>query len=200
MLGLLVAASVYVFANYFGSLDHYLLTSWLIIAVWLAVAGEWLISSIQDRLGGRAAGIEVLLVVLPVVQAAANWARHDQSANTSGEQFSRTVFAELPPNAVLLTYWDALTNLSYEHCIDGERPDVSLRAYDTAAKVTCDPVTGDLIDVARTRPVYALFPFPDDLAGVVDDFDLVPGPTLAIPYGGRVLDFSGTLYRLVPRQ
>jgi hypothetical protein len=200
MLGLLVAANVYVFANYFGNLDHYLLTSWLIVAVWVAVAGEWLISSIQDRLGERAAGMEILLVVLPVVLAAANWAGHDQSTNTIGEQFSRTVFAELPPNAVLLTYWDALTNLSYEHCIDGERPDVSLRAYDTAARVTCDPVTGDLIDVARTRPVYALFPFPDDLAGVVDDFDLVPGPTLAIPYGGRVLDFSGTLYRLVPRQ
>ncbi len=200
MLAVVLVVNVYVFSNYLGDLDHYLLVTWLVLAVWLAVAAEWLVAAIQRRLGDRSADLELLVVVLPIILLAANWTDHDQSSNTLGEQFSATVFAQLPPNAVLLTYWDALTNLSYEHCIDGERPDVSLRAYDTAARVTCDAVDGDLTDVARTRPVFALFPFPDDLAGVVDDFDLVPGPTLAIPYGNRVLDFQGTLYRLVPRQ
>jgi len=200
MLAVVAAANVYVFANYLGDLDHYLLASWLILAVWLAVTAEWLVGAIQARLDERAAWIAVALVVLPIAIATANWSSHDQSSNTDGERFAATVFAQLPPNAVLLTYWDTLTNLSYEHCVDGMRPDVSLRAYDEAARVTCDPVDGDLTTVSRTRPVFALFPFADDYGGVEGDFDLVPGPTLSIPYGGRITDFSGTLYRLVPRQ
>ena len=56
-----------------------------------------------------------------------------------GERFAAQVFAALPPNAVLVTYWDALTPLSYKHCVEGVRPDVTLRAYDEAALVTCDP-------------------------------------------------------------
>ena len=200
MLAVLLVSNVYVFANYLGDLDHYLLVTWLILAVWLAVAAEWLVGAIQARLDERAAWIAVALVILPIAIGGANWSSHDQSSNTVGERFAETVFAQLPPNAVLLTYWDVLTNLSYEHCVDGMRPDVSLRAYDEAARVTCDPVDGDLTDVARTRPVFALFPFADDYGGVEGDFDLVPGPTLSIPYGGRIPDFTGTLYRLVPRQ
>jgi hypothetical protein len=108
------------------------------------------------------------------------------------------VFSELPPNAVLLTYWDALTNLTYAHCVDGERPDVSLRAYDVAARVVCDPITGSLEEVARTRPVFALFVFAGDVDPLRPSFDLVAGPRLPLPYGDRDLDHGGTLYRLVP--
>ena len=103
----------------------------------------------------------------------------------------------LPPNAVLLTYWDALTNLTYAHCVEGQRPDISLRAYDVAAGVVCDPVTGSLEDVARDRPVFALFVFDGDVGPLRRSFDLVAGPRLPLPYGNRGLDQGGTLYRLV---
>ena len=106
------------------------------------------------------------------------------------------MFAQLPQNAVLLTYWDALTNLSYVHCVEGERPDVSLRAYDPAAKVTCDPWNGRLEDVAGQHPVYALFIFKQDIDPLRRNFNLIPGPTLAVPYGERVPDQHAVLYRL----
>jgi hypothetical protein len=101
---------------------------------------------------------------------------------------------------VLLTYWDALTNLGYLHCVDGQRPDVALRSFDVAARVVCDPVEGSLEDVARERPLYALFAAPSELNAVRGTFDLVPGPVMAVPYGMRDLDHRATLYRLVPRE
>jgi hypothetical protein len=199
MLGLVAVVSVYVFANYLGDLDHYLLVTWFVLAVWLAVAVETFVAAIAARLGPRAAAVQFVLILLPIAIATSNWASRDQSANRVGDEFAPTVFGQLAPNAVLLTYWDALTNLSYAHCIQGERPDLSLWAFDPAARVTCDPVTGPLEDVARQRPVYALFLFEGELDRLRGSFDLIPGPVLALPWGDRDLDHSGVLYRLEPK-
>ena len=170
-------------------------------AVWVAVAAETAISLVESQLPslGEVARVEVLVMVLPLVIVAGNWTARDESANTVGEQFAVDVFAELPPDAVLLTYWDALTNLSYAHCVDGLRPDVSLRAYDIAARVTCDMVTGTLQEVALERPVYALFAFDSELGPLRNSFDLLAGPRLPLPYGDRDLDHEGTLFQLLPK-
>ena len=201
MLFLVAASSVFFFANYLGDLDHYLLVAWLVVAVWLALAAETIVARVEPRLtsGRQAAGLGLLALLLPIAIATSNWADHDQSQNRAGEEFAALVFSQLPPDAVLLTYWDALTNLTYVHCVEGQRPDVSLRAYDVAARVVCDPVTGSLEEVARERPVYALFPFDSELNPLRGSFDLVPGPNLPLPYGDRDLDHAGTLYRLVPK-
>ena len=199
LFALLVVVNVYVYAGYLGDLEHYLLVGWLILAVWLAVAAEALVARIGARPRARALA-QVLMLLVPLSIAAGNWASHDQSANRVGDEFSTTVFAHLPPNAVLLTYWDALTNLSYAHCVEGQRPDLSLRAYDPAARVTCDyPVEDPLEEVATRRPVYALFTFDSELEPLRESFDLIPGPVLALPYGRRALDRSGVLYRLQPK-
>jgi hypothetical protein len=200
LLLIIALSNVYVFANYVGNLEHYLLVSWLIVAIWLSIAAEAMVAAIASLLGANAARTQVVLLVLPLAIAVGNWATHDQSANQVGEQFATGMFARLPPNAVLLTYWDALTNLSYAHCIERQRPDLSLWAYDPYARVTCDPVTGPLQDVARSRPVFALFVFERDLDPLRAAFDLRAGPVVALPYGDRDLDHSGVLYQLVPRQ
>jgi Protein of unknown function (DUF2723) len=201
MLGLVAASSIFFFANYLGDLDHYLLVAWLVFAVWLAIALETLVSWLEKRLPrlGDVVRLDVLALILPLVIGLGNWAGHDESANHVGEQFADLVFSKLPPDAVLLTYWDALTNLTYAHCVDGQRPDVSLRAYDVAARVVCDPITGPLEEVALDRPVYALFVFDGDVGPLRGSFDLVAGPRLPLPYGDRDLDHAGTLYRLIPK-
>jgi len=201
MLILVVAVNLFFFANYVGDLDHYLLVTWLAFAIWLAIAIEAVVAGLERRLPGLvvAPGPAILVLVLPLVIGAANWAAYDQSQNHDGESFARSVFAALPPNAVLLTYWDSLTTLGYEHCTEGVRPDVAMRAFDVAARVVCDPVVGSLEDVARDRPLFALFAAEQELDAVRGSFELVSGPRLAVPYGKRGLDHTATLYRLVPR-
>jgi hypothetical protein len=200
MLALVAASSIFFFANYLGDLDHYLLVAWLVFAVWLAIALETVVGWLERRIPrlDDLVRLDVLALILPLVIGLSNWTGHDQSTNHVGEQFATLVFSKLPPNAVLLTYWDALTNLSYAHCVEGQRPDVALRAYDVAARVVCDPVGGSLEEVAQDRPVFALFVFDGDVGPLRGSFGLVAGPRLPLPYGNRGLDQGGTLYRLVP--
>jgi hypothetical protein len=201
LLLVLGVVNVYFYANYLGDLAHYLLTTWLILAIGLAVLAESVVRGVV-RLGGpraasRAAGLQFAALILPIVLLAGNWAEHDQSANRDGEQFTAEVFAALPRDAVLVTYWDALTPLSYEHCIEGVRPDVSLRAYDEQALVTCDPVERPLTDVVRRRPVFALMVVDQVIASRTG---LVPVPlqTVRLPWGQRFPQLDRKLYRLVP--
>jgi hypothetical protein len=207
MLLLIVAVNVFFFVNYVGDLDHYLLMTWLAFAIWLAIAIEagvaWLerhVPNLRFAAGRFVAGPAVLALVLPIVIGADNWTTYDQSQNHVGEQFAASVFAHLPQNAVLLTYWDALTNLGYEHCIEGQRPDIALRSLDETARVVCDPVDGSLEEVASRRPLFALFVATSQLDELHSSFDFVAGPRLAAPYGKRGLDYSAILFRLVPRQ
>lgn len=198
LLVVLGAVNVYAYAGYLGNLSHYLLTTWLILGIGLAVASEAVVGLVVDRAGARAAPIQYAVMGLALVLLAANWATHDASANRDGERFTEAVFAALPRDAVLLTYWDALTALSYEHCIEGVRPDVSLRAYDERALVTCDPVERPLREVARRRPVFALLVHDDSLAEATG-LEPVPVATIRVPWGQRYPELDRTLYRLVPR-
>jgi len=197
LLVLLGVVNVYFYANYLGDLSHYLLTSWLILGIGLAYAGETLVAMVVQRGGPRLSSVVYAILILPVVLLAQNWATHDQSANHDGERFTAEVFAALPQDAVLVTYWDALTPLSYKHCIEGVRPDLSLRAYDEKALVTCDPVERPLIDVARRRPVFALLV---NDGTIEKQTGLVPVPVqdLTLPWGQRYPQLERSLYRLVP--
>jgi 4-amino-4-deoxy-L-arabinose transferase-like glycosyltransferase len=196
LLVLLGVVNVYFYANYLGDLAHYLLTSWLILAIGLAYAGETLVEMVVQRGGPRLSWVAYAMLIMPVVLLASNWATHDQSANHDGERFTAEVFAALPQDAVLVTYWDALTPLSYKHCIEGVRPDVSLRAYDEKALVTCDPVERPLTDVVRRRPVYALL-VNDKTIRESTGLDPVPVQNFIVPWGQRYPQLERSLYRLV---
>jgi len=90
-----------------------------------------------------------------------------------------------------------LTPLSYEHCAEGVRPDVSLRAYDEQALVTCDPVERPLSDVVLRRPVYALMVQEDSIVPFTH-LTPIPVETIKVPWGQLYPELDRTLYRLVP--
>ena len=87
--------------------------------------------------------------------------------------------------------------MSYKHCIEGVRPDVSLRAYDDLALVTCDRNDGPLDEVAKERPVYALLVQDEGLAA---NTNLTPVPVaqVKLPWGQRYPQYTRPLYRLDP--
>jgi hypothetical protein len=196
MLVLLSIVNVYIYANYLGDLPHYLLTTWLILAIGVAVAGQAVVQAGIDWFGQRAGGLQFVLFLLPIALFATNFSIHDQSANHDGEKFAAEVFAQLPPNAVLITYWDALTTLSYEHCNEGVRPDVSLRAYDTYALVTCDKVEAPSTSIADGRPVFAL-QVQDAGISAFTGLQPIAVSIIKVPWGERYPSLERTLYQLV---
>lgn len=199
LLVLLALSGLYFLANYVSDLYHYLLVGWLVLAVGLALAGEWLVRGGETLGAGRVpAGVLLAATLLvPLSIAVEQWPVNDQSENRVGEELAETVFAELPPNAILITYWDLLTTLSYKHCMEGLRPDLTLRAYDPATRVTCDRIRDPMEDeLRRGRPAFALFARPGDENALRESFELIPGPTIELPYGQRYLDHRGPLYRL----
>ena len=196
LMALLAASGVYFLANYVADLYHYLLLGWLVLAVGVALGGEWATRALTARVGRRAAAAPVLMLLLPLTMLIQQWPVNDQSSNVVGERFSQNVFSLLPPNAVLLTYWDTLTTLSYKHCMEGVRPDVTLRAYDPADRVTCDRVAPLEEEIRRGRPVFALFARASDVEPLRRTFDLIPGPTLDLPYGQRYLDYRAPLFEV----
>lgn len=198
LLVVLGIVNVYFYANYLGDLSHYLLTTWLILAVGVGVAAEAVVRALTGRFGPRAGVAQYALLALPLVLLLANWAGHDQSANRDGEQFTAEVFAALPQDALLVTYWDALTALSYEHCIEGVRPDVRLRAFDPTALVTCDRIEAPIAEEALRRPVFALL-VNDDPLQAYETLTRVPVATIKLPWGRRFPEFDRTLYQLVPK-
>jgi hypothetical protein len=197
LLIVLGVINVYFYANYLGDLSHYLLTSWLILAIGLAIAVDWAVTLVVGAVGSRGSAVRFAALALPVILLASNWTIHDQSANQDGERLTEQIFAALPQDAVLITYWDTLTPLSYKHCMEGVRPDVSLRAYDEAALVTCDPVERPLADLARRRPVFALMVYDDGLSDLTH-LTPVPVGTIKLPWGQRYPQLDRTLYRLYP--
>ena len=197
LLVILAVINVYFYANYLGDLSHYLLLTWLILAIGLAIAADWVVDLAESVMGPRGSVVAVAILILPILLLTSNWTTRDQSANTDGERLAAEIFAALPPDAVLITYWDVLTTLSYKHCIEGVRPDVSLRAYDEAALVTCDPVERPLTEVARRRPVYALMVHDKSLASITGLTPVSVG-TIRVPWGQRYPQLDRPLYRLVP--
>jgi hypothetical protein len=162
----------------------------------VALSAEAVVRAVIVWLGDRVSVVQAVAFLLPIALLVANWPAHDQSANHDGEKFAAEVFAELPPNAVLITYWDALTTLSYEHCNEGVRPDISLRAYDTYALVTCDTVQAPTASVADGRPVYAL-QYVDQGLAAITGLEPVPVATIKVPWGERYPIADRMLYQLM---
>ena len=177
LLVLLGVINVYFYANYLGDLSHYLLTSWLILAIGLGRTPARRSSQLVVRRGRASAGLWSPTRCCSCRSSCSRrTGRPTTSRPTTTASGSRPRCSpRCPQDAVLLTYWDALTPLSYKHCVEGVRPDVSLRAYDEKALVTCDPVERPLTEVARRRPVYALLVV-DDSIQERTGLDAGPGP------------------------
>ncbi|MGZ6313145.1 MAG: protein O-mannosyl-transferase family [Candidatus Limnocylindrales bacterium] len=165
--------------------DQYIFTTLLVLAIWLAVLAE----AIVARLRPRWQGVAVALLLIPLVVGLVDWKAADQSANRAGDRLVASVFANLPQQAVLYTYWDVATPLEYARLIDDQRPDVTV--------VTNQEQFLDL--AAAGRPAFVLQVFDDRLEPLHDKgHRLASVASLAVPYGGITASLARDLYRLDP--
>ncbi len=143
--GLIVAATVLYAMNFRdGDIDRYYLPTVAVAAPLIGVAvafiGATVASAVAEvslrfetsrtarrRLAtGAAATVVVLGALLPGAALVGGYRSHDQSANRAADEWVASVHEQLPPNAVVISWWSYSTPLWYHRWILGERPDVTI--------------------------------------------------------------------------
>lgn len=123
-----ILTGLYVWANYLR-LEHYLLVPWLTmgILVGLAIdaAGDVVAGFLTEGLRPiPGAAVALLALGLAGMLVAVNLPRQDLSGNRSAEQYVDDLFALLPEDAAVLTFWGASPPLWYAQLVDERRTDV----------------------------------------------------------------------------
>jgi hypothetical protein len=205
-LALIVAGNVLYSMNFRdGDIDRYYLTTVVATAPLLGVAVASVATAfaragaeITRRTAGRigrqrvatlAGGIMLLLAAaLPAASLVSLYRARDQSQNYDADRWVESVYAALPPNAVVMSWWSYSTPLWYHRWVLGERPDVTI----VDERNILDDGYGSLWLAIRSfypeRPVY-IVPPEWDYRRIVDRYDTVtvqtyPGYTDLLRVGG----------------
>jgi hypothetical protein len=144
-LGLVAIANVLYAMNFRdGDIDRYYLPTIVIVAPMIAIAlaatasavagpvRDAALSFVGTRRGQRRAGAAAAWLVLgigallPASSLVGGYAAHDQSQNREADAWVASVYAELPPDAVIVGWWSYSTPLWYHRWVLGERPDVTI--------------------------------------------------------------------------
>jgi hypothetical protein len=123
-----ILTGIYVWANYLH-LEHYLLVPWLtmgiLVGLGIDAAGDLVASWLTEGLRPIPGMIVALLALgLAGLLVVVNLPEQDLSANRGGEAFVDDLFALLPEDAAVITFWGASPPLWYATLVDGRRPDV----------------------------------------------------------------------------
>jgi hypothetical protein len=143
--GLVAIANVLYAMNFRdGDIDRYYLPTVVVAAPMIGIAAAATAATVAGpvrdaargllatpRAGRRAGATAAWLVlaiaaVLPAASLVAGYAAHDQSQNREADAWVASVYAQLPPNAVVVGWWSYSTPLWYHRWVLGERPDVTI--------------------------------------------------------------------------
>jgi hypothetical protein len=128
-------------------------------------------ASARRRLGSAAAVTVVVLGLgLPGAGVVTGYAGHDQSANREADAWVASVHEQLPPNAVVISWWSYSTPLWYHRWVRGERPDVTIiderNILDDGYRTMDNAIQSHL----GRRPVYVVPPH-WDWAELADEWE-----------------------------
>ena len=199
----ILTINLYIWATYLR-LEHYLLVPWLILVLGAGVALEAAARTLEDRapLSVAKVGVGTLVgvatVALAVGLAAANWAGADRSADRSADTFVDTVLDALPPDAAILSEWDASTPLWHARNVLDRRPDILI--VDDTNIVYDGWVTREnrIASLICERPVFILRLTDADLAPTRAAYRLEPFATVMVALGGPSAAVSRPIYRVQP--
>ena len=194
---------IYVWANYLR-LPHYLLVPWLLLGIGTAVALEGAARAAETRLQGRAgravgAAATVVAAVLAVALVALNLPTADRSGDTSARTYVDAVFATLPENAAILSFWGPSWPLLHAQLVLGERPDV-LIVDDTNIVYDGWGTREARIDsLVCSRPVFILPLKEADMTAIRERFSVTRALTVDVGALAPTAAYRVPVYRIDPR-
>jgi hypothetical protein len=194
---------ILVWANYLR-LEHYLLVPWLMLGIGTAVAIEGAARALGTRLprGVNAAaehGVAIAAMAFAVMLIVVNLPTADKSGDRSARTYVDALFAALPENAAILSFWGATPPLWHAQAVLGERPDV-LVVDDTNIVYEGWGTREARIDsVICSRPVFVL-PVND---GILDPtrerFTVTKALTVRVGALGPTAAYNLPVYHVEPR-
>ena len=204
----IVVSGAYVWANYLR-LEHYLLVPWLVLGIGATVALEGLargVSRAVRRLGrseravrwsGTAVGLAALAFAVGL--AGLNFGSYDRSADRSGDDYVNAVLAALPPNAAILSYWDASTPLWHAEYVEGRRPDILIVDDTNIVYEGWGTRENRIASLICERPVFMLRLDPRDYQPTLASYRLTPLIDVRVAAGGPSAVVTRQVYRVEPR-
>ncbi len=109
--------------------DLYLIPVWL-LAAWPIAWGCWIIADWLARhfsFISRSLALSLLFVLGPILTVITRYSDMNLRHDVAAETFAHAVFAQAPPEALLITRTDAQTfTLWYYHFLESQRPDVAI--------------------------------------------------------------------------
>ena len=201
-LGILLT-NVYFWATYLR-LEHYLLVPWLVLAIGagaaleavarpLAAGRPWLRGLNASRLVGAAA------VVFAAWLALTNWQAADRSADRSGDVFVDTVLEALPPDAAILSEWDASTPLWHAQYVLGRRPDVLIVDDTNIVYDGWGTREHRIASLICERPVFIVRLKEEDLVITRAAYRLEPFLTVRVGEGTATATGDHPVFQVLPR-
>ena len=213
--GLMAAVTLlfglYIWATYLR-LEHYLLVPWLLIAIGLAAAFEWLARGLERLVARRAAGrapsnvvgrvgggvVFTAALALAVAMGAVNWTAADRSHDRSAAEYADDVFTNLPPNAAIFTSWDAASPLWYGRYIDGRRPDLLIVDDTNIVYEGWGTREARIASLICLRPVFMIRANAGELAITRETYDLTPFLSVPAALDGPTAEEFRPIYRVTP--
>ena len=137
-------------------------------------------------------------VAFAIALAGLNWSASDRSNDHGGDDYVASLFGALPPNAMIVSYWDPTGPLWYGQHVEGLRPDVQIV---DDSNVVYDG-TGDALDwIAAAiceRPVFVMRITGQDVQDIRDHYALTKFLTVRSSALGPTAVLNQDVYRVEP--
>ena len=194
---------IYVWANYLR-LPHYLLVPWLLLGLGTAVALEEAARAAEARLpgrAGRAAGPATAIVaaVLAVALVALNLPTADRSDDTSARTYVDAMFAALPEDAAILSFWGPSWPLLHAQLVLGERPDVLIVDDTNIVYDGWGTREARIASLICSRPVFILPLREADMTVIRERFSVTRAGTVDVGALAPTAAYRLPVYRIDPR-
>jgi Protein of unknown function (DUF2723) len=175
-----------------ADISRYYLGPILIAWTWLAVvaasvarllgrAAGWIARRSAMPVGNRmraafgtalSVGLAVALVAAPLSVSSSSRLEANRSYDTYAGSWMHDVLAALAPNAVIVSWWSTSTALWYGQKVEGLRPDVRIVDDRTMLDENLGGATDVIARFLGHQPVYVIRANGNDLALVLERFDL----------------------------
>ncbi len=198
----IVLTIFHVWANYLR-LEHYLLVPWLVIGILAGVALDAGARAVSRVLPSRSrplpAGVAAILGgVLVAVLVTSNLPVVDRSGDRSADAYVDEVFAALPADAAILTYWGASAPLWHATLVQGRRPDVLVVDDSNIVYEGWGTREARIASLACERPVFILHLGEDGLVPTREAYTLTEVARPVVSWGGPVGTAPAPVYRVEP--